>query len=167
MEKLTIRLDSSVKEAVWNYCIKNNVTISAFLRFSVLYYLKKTKSDIDDEEVKKLVRKIKFVNEKKGITRYNDDLYLIKRAFTHIINHSKMALITTGKLNMKVVSKLIDEYEKAYDLMDDGIKEDMKEQWRNIQHLKNESYLMRFLREWDIVKDFLPKQLEQITKKKR
>lgn len=146
--QLNLRITTVVDEKIDDYCDKLNLTKSTLVHKAIIFYLK-------EKGYKTLENEINIGVLRDIIRDQNYKLYLIKNTFMTIVNMAKMDLLFHTQINMNKVNTTIKDCKRLYNLYPPKIKKLLKDDIRQLEHLKHKPFLMQYMSNWDIVQEFI------------
>ncbi len=135
-ERINIRVDRKLKNILFAVCSKNGISVSNFLTSMLIDGL--VNKDLPPDLKKKLDNeKIRY-----EITETNAMYYLPKNMFRRVCDLALSQLMTTGKINRKLLNKVIDNYCKQYETFPSEIKKVLKDDFKITEaKLRNDDFV--------------------------
>ena len=146
--QINFRATVALDDKIVSYADSVKITKSDLIYKALEYYLQNKGYD-------KLKKQVENQTQIEVIRENNHSFYLIKNAFMNIIKISKMSILLTGDIEYNKIDHMIKSYVKLYNTFPAKIKKLMKREIECLQLLKYKKYLMQYMNEWDLVKEFI------------
>lgn len=134
--RLEIRINSMLRNAVFQFCLDNGFKISDFVAIALIKVMRDKKFKL------KADKRLKKLDLKDVIREKNADFYFIKNCYGRIMDISVSNYFSTGTVNIDMVREMLKDYNKLFNALDSKVKKIIKSDWKMLRmKLNNESFL--------------------------
>ena len=142
--RATVLLD----DRLTHYSDELNISKSSLIHESIIFYLR-------HKGYKEIERSLKLQQRRDEIREFHHDLYLVKNTFMTVIRMAKMSLLISGRVNYKQIEFIIKKSIAVFNCFPVKTKKMMKDDIDCLKRLKEKPFLMQYLTNYDIVREFI------------
>lgn len=142
---ISVRVEGNVKKELDMLSRKNETTRTVLIDFAIRNFLDKyaNKSDKKTNEFMLLIKKnkdLKYLRKVHKEKRYCR--YIIKNTHKTLYEQQRSFWFNSGKLNMKLVNKTIDEAKAEFNHFPKDVRDDLKEEMGYLENFRNPDFLL-------------------------
>ena len=131
--KTTIYLPDS-----FHVLFPQNTSKSAIIQEALIYFFSEGEHEL---YMKKLIRDLELQKNARNLKKLNWFLHTVRNLYRSLYQHIEGMMFTNGRLNMKAIRPIIDEWMKLYKKLPEETQKQMKEYFIEIRKMKKEDYL--------------------------
>lgn len=138
-----VRISNSCYKSINDLSIKHALPNRFFVEQGVILYLKEiAKKDSDAQRIlDEIDKKSSLIELRKKHKEYRHCMYIIKNTQKTLYEQQKSFYFNSGKLNMKIANRIIDQAKDEYDNFPEEMKKVLKEEMEFLDNYRDPDFL--------------------------
>ena len=143
--RIHLRVSDELKKKVLKICFTEGFSLTELMGFLIRNFLDNY-ADRSDKGTNKFLLMVKKRKDLKYLRKAHKEKnfcrYLIKNTQRKIYEQQRSYFFNSGKMDMKIVNKVINESKKEFEAFPSEIRKELKEQMGFLESFRNEDFLI-------------------------